>query len=226
MKTIAVIPCFNEGRTIGDIVRRCKKYVDEVIVVDDNCTDNTGEEAEINGACVNQRIGGKGPGLSNIIGYKWAVDLGAEYIVALDGDGQHDPDDIPNLLRQFPEYDAVITSRFMDGFKYTKMPFYRKLGVWVITFAFNFGSKVKVHDSQCGFRAFKSSIFKEIKLTEKGFGYSTELLVKLRHEKFKIKEIPTNVVYWENYSQNSSWNPIKHGVSVLFETIKWRILCE
>ena len=226
MKTIAVIPCYNEGKTIGDIVRRCKKYVDEVVVIADNCTDDTFNEAVKADARVSGRNFNKGPGMSNILGYEWAVALGADVIVVLDGDGQHDPDDIPNLLRQFPDYDAVITSRFMDGFKYAKMPFYRKVGVWAITAAFNFGAKVKVHDSQCGFRAFKSSIFEKITLTEKNFGYSTELLVKLRHGKFKIKEIPTNVRYWGEYTQNSSWNPIKHGISVLFETIKWRIICE
>jgi glycosyltransferase involved in cell wall biosynthesis len=225
MKVVAVIPCFNEGKTIGDIVHRCRKYVDEVVVVADNCTDNTISEAVNNGGRVLSRKGNKGPGMSNILGYKHAIKLNADIIVVLDGDGQHNPDDIPNLLRQFPAYDAVITSRFMDGFSAAKMPTYRKMGIWIITLAFNFGAKVKFHDSQCGFRAFKASVFKNINLTEKGFGYSTEFLVKLRREGFKIKEIPTNVIYWDDYNQNSSWNPVKHGVIVLIDTIKWRIKC-
>ena len=224
MKKVAVIPCYNEGKTIGEIVTKCKKYVDDVIVVDDQSIDDTAAVAQEKGAIVVRTSGEHGPGKACSFGILSALQMGADVIVTLDGDGQHDPEEIPNLLKSCRDSDAVITSRFLDNS--TKVPFYRKLGIWLITVAYNFNSKITITDSQCCFRAFHRKIFERISITEKGFGFSTELLIKLRQAGFSIREIPTHVFYFDDFSSNSSMNPIKHGFMVLMNTIKWRIRCE
>jgi glycosyltransferase involved in cell wall biosynthesis len=220
----AVIPCFNEEKTIGDIVKQCLKYVDEVVVSDDQSTDRTVTVALRNKAIVYQTDGEHGPGKAYRMGIACALRRGADIIVTLDGDGQHDPNEIPKLLKQLEKCDMVITSRFMDNL--TNMPFYRRAGVWLITVAYNFGSKIKIKDSQCGLRAAYASRFNNLHLEDNGFGYSVEMLVKARKYGYRIAEIPTIVKYHKSLKENSSLNPIKHGFQVLFDTIKWRIKCE
>ena len=224
MKIIAVIPCLNEERTIIDIVRKSSKYVDKVIVVDDQSIDKTVSISIKEGAKVFQTSGKRGAGKALWLGIRSALKDDADIIVTLDGDGQHNPDDIPRLLNFCSKYDSVIASRFLDST--TKMPLYRRLGIWLITFVYNLGSSVKVKDSQCGLRAFNSYVFKTISIEDKGFGYSTEVLVKLRQKGYSIKETPCIVYYDKVFGNNSTINPISHGISVLLDTIKWRFQCE
>jgi len=224
VKVVVSIPCYNESKTIGNIIARCKKYADEVVVVDDQSEDDTSLVALNSGAVLVITSGKHGPGKAYALGISKALELGADIIVTLDGDGQHDPEEIPNLLSGLSSNDVVITSRFLDDS--TRMPLYRRVGNWIITFVYNVGSKKIVTDSQCGFRAFRSKVFEDIKLTERGFGYSTELLIKLRCSKLIVEEIPACVKYFDDFSNNSSMNPMSHGLSVLKDTIKWRVKCE
>lgn len=223
-KIVASIPCYNEEKTIGNIVSRCRNYVDEVVVVDDQSEDDTSRVSLEAGAIVVITQGKHGPGKAYSAGISKALELGADIIVTLDGDGQHDPEEIPNLLKYLKDNDVVITSRFLDN--RTKMPLYRRLGNWIITFIYNIGTDKVVTDSQCGFRAFRRNVFNVIRITETGFGYSTELLIKLRCSKLFVREIPACVKYFDEFSSNSSMNPISHGFSVLKDTIKWRVKCE
>jgi glycosyltransferase involved in cell wall biosynthesis len=225
MHTIAVIPAYNESKTISDVVNDTLKYVNSVVVVNDQSTDNTEELAFEAGADTLDTIGKRGAGKAIRNGIDLALHQKAEAIVLIDGDGQHDPDCIPDMLRYLKSYDMVITSRFM-GDDLTVVPAYRKFGIWAITFAYNFGMKFKVRDSQCGLRAFRAEVLRDMKLQEDGFGYSTEMLVKARAKGYKIIEIPTIVKYYEDFRQNSSMNPLKHGLMVLLCTIKWRLKCE
>lgn len=220
----AMIPCYNEEKTIGEIVRSCLRYVDKVVVADDQSTDRTVMVAIDHGANVIQTTGDHGPGKAYRVGVVHALKIGADVVITLDGDGQHDPDQIPELLKQINYCDVVSTSRFLSNS--TKIPVYRRFGINVITFAFNFGHKVRLTDSQCGFKAFRKDALRYVTLTENGFGYSTEMLVKIRKAGCKIKEIPTTVRYFDDFKQNSSLHPVKHGLQVLRDTLKWRIKCE
>jgi len=226
MHTIAVIPAFNESKTIADVVSKVLNHVDSVIVVDDQSSDGTETLAFEAGADTITTIGKRGAGKAIRNGIDLALHQKAEAIVLIDGDGQHNPNDISDMLRYLKSYDVVITSRFMDKLVLTNVPAYRKFGIWMITFAYNFGAKFKVRDSQCGLRAFRANVLKDMNLQENGFGYSTEMLVKARATGFKIIEIPTVVHYHQDFKMNSSLNPVIHGLDVLFMTLKWRILCE
>jgi glycosyltransferase involved in cell wall biosynthesis len=221
---IVVVPCLNGERTIANIITRCLQYVDLVVVTDDQSLDGTADEARRAGAVVCRTSGSRGAGKATWTGIEEAIKLGADVIITVDSDGQHDPDEIPNLLKELEKQDVVITSRFLNN--KTKMPLYRKIGVWLITMAYNVNNKTSITDSQCCFRAFRSKVFNDIKIAERGFGFSTELLIKLRHKNFIIKEIPTHVTYFDEFSLNSSMNPVKQGMAVLLDTIKWRIKCE
>jgi len=227
MKTVAVIPAFNEEKTVRRVVEQVKQHVGCVVVVDDKSTDSTESEIRLAGGVYYYNFGKRGAGSSIIQGINIALSIKAvDAIVLLDADGQHDTNDIPAMLSLLKDFDMVVTSRFMDNAAFTKMPTYRKFGIWMITFAYNFGAKFKVRDSQCGLRAFRANVLRDMNLQENGFGYSTEMLVKARAKGYKIIEIPTVVHYHADFKQNSSMNPVWHGLGVLLCTIRWRIKCE
>jgi len=166
-KIIAAIPCFNEERFIGSVVVKAKKCVDTVIVIDDGSTDATGEVACEAGAVVYRHGQNKGYGAAIRSAIEKGRELGADVMVVLDGDGQHDPKDIPHLIKAIldGEADVVLGSRFQG--KYNEAPFYRHLGQRVLTTATNMTSGYRVSDSQSGFRAYSSKALDALNLYRK-----------------------------------------------------------
>jgi len=225
MKIIAVIPCYNEQDFVGDVVRTCKRHVDDVIVSDDTSTDDTIQATtNAGGYIVLAPLGTKrGTGANTRRGIKRALDNEADIIVTLDGDGQHDPNDIPALITPIVEgrADMVIGSRFLvDGYKIRR---YRKLGINAITRVLNFGASTEVVDGQSCFRAFSRKVLEQVEITENGFSFSVEVPVKARAAGFRITEVPVRCIYHDNHNSNSTMNPIRHGVPVLLNTAKWRL---
>jgi len=220
-KIIAVIPCFNEENFIGDIVTRARIYADKVIVIDDGSTDNTSEVAKAAGAEVIRHERRRGAGAATKSGFEAAKTNNADILVTLDGDGQHDPDEIPQVLAPILscKADLVIGSRFLlQNIK--KVPKYRKFGIDIITWLYNLGSKKKVSDSQSCFRAYSRKSLEAVTITENGFSFSVEVLIQARKKGFVITEVPTSCVY---HSQGSTINPLTHGLGVAWNVVKHRL---
>jgi glycosyltransferase involved in cell wall biosynthesis len=220
-KIIVAIPCLNEETFIADIVTRAKKYADKLIVVDDGSTDATSEVAKAAGAEVIRHKTNQGAGAATKTAFEAAKRSHADILVTLDGDGQHNPDEIPQLLAPIlkGEADLVIGSRFLHP-NLHQMRKYRKFGIDVITFLYNFGSKVRVSDSQCCFRAQNRKLIEAVNITEAGFSFSVQVLIQARGKGFTIKEVPVSCIY---HSQGSSLNPVIHGLGVAFNVIKHRL---
>jgi len=123
MKTVAVIPCYNEAKYIGEIVRKCKDYVDLVIVCDDHSTDLTASIAEREGAYVALNVLKQGAGSNTVVGLSTALAFNADAIVTLDGDGQHDPNEICHVLAPILKHEADIVIGIRSDLQ--KMPAYR-----------------------------------------------------------------------------------------------------
>lgn len=219
-KVVAAIPCFNTGSFIADVVSRASKYVDEVIVINDGSHDGTAREAEAVGALVINHEKNRGYGEAVKSCFKAAKANGADILVTLDGDGQHNPDEIPKVVALILNNDAdiVIGSRFMGD--QTNMPRYRRFGIKLITFLFNFGSKVKVQDAQSGFRAYSKQVLNSISATEAGMSISVETLIKARAYGLKIREVATSCQY---HPSSSSMNPVIHGLIVALSVVKLRL---
>lgn len=219
-KTIAGIPCFNTGRFIKDIVSRAGKHVSQVIIIDDGSQDNTAEAARAAGALVVSHDRNRGYGTAISSSFEAAKANMADILVTLDGDGQHNPDEIPRLLDPIlqGEADLVIGSRFLNTD--VNIPGYRQFGIRTITFLFNLGSRTKVSDAQSGFRSYHRKLFSELVLTEKGMSVSIETLEKARRKGAVIKEVPIGCRY-----APSSLNPraIKHGLGIALAVIKIRL---
>lgn len=232
-KIVAAIPCFNTERWITDIVKRTRRYVDQVIVVDDGSHDGTAEAAGAAGALVVNHGANRGYGEAIKSCFEAAKANKADVLVILDGDGQHDPDELRRLLSPIlnGEADLVIGSRFLQPTKSTQqtqqtlstqqtgMPKYRKFGIRVITFLYNFGSKAKVSDAQSGFRAYSRRVLDGISIAEKGWGASVEVIIKAREEGFTTREVPTSCSY---HSKSSTPNPVRVGLGVAFTVLKLR----
>lgn len=231
MKIIAAIPAYNEEPFIGDIVSRAKCYVNQVIVVDDGSKDDTAKIATETEGLVVRHDTNQGTGSATRTCFKAARERDADILITLDGDGQHNPDEIPILLAPIlrSEADLVIGSRFLKAIPSithhashitSHIPPYRRFGISVITFLFNLGSKVKVTDSQSCFRAHTRKLLETINITQNGFGFSVEVLLQARNQGFIIKEVPISCIY---HPHSHSLNPVIHGLSVAFTVVKLRL---
>jgi glycosyltransferase involved in cell wall biosynthesis len=221
MNVVAVIPCLNEETFISDIVTRAGKYVQTVIVVDDGSTDLTKEVAEKAGAKVIRHESSRGAGAATRSGLEAAKAQNADVVITIDGDGQHNPDEIPRLIAPVENgnADIVIGSRFLSDNGNVKK--YRKFGIDLITTLFNIGAKAGVTDSQSGFRAYSRKAVNSIIITDDGFGFSVETLIKARKLGLSMTAAPISCIY---HAEGSTLNPLIHGMTVVWSLIKYRIL--
>jgi glycosyltransferase involved in cell wall biosynthesis len=220
LKVIAAIPCYNEESYIGNIVAQSLRHVDAVIVVDDGSTDDTARNAEARGASVVRHPANQGPGAAVATGFSAALEAGADVVVTLDGDDQHNPDEIPLLSSLIikGQADIVVGSRFLGSG--CTIPLYRRFGIGVITVLYNLRASGRLRDSQSCFRAYSRRILEEIPLTERGFGFSVEILIRARRRGYRIVEVPISCVY---HSDSHSLNPVYHGLAVAFKVIRLRL---
>jgi len=213
----ACIAAYNEEHSIADVVTNSLPHVDRVVVCDDGSTDETAKVARDAGAIViTQSNQGYGAAISSLFDY--ARKENAQIMVTLDGDGQHNPNQIPLLVDAISTHsvDVAIGSRFLDGS--TKASTYRKSGIKIITSASNYGTNFKVSDSQSGFRAYSKDAIDAIHPTEQGMSVSTEILLKISNKGLSIAEVPITVSYEGDTSEQNS---VSHGVGVLMNTIKY-----
>ncbi|MHB8545708.1 MAG: glycosyltransferase family 2 protein [Nitrosotalea sp.] len=212
------IPAYNEESTIGDMVKRSLCHSDKVIVVDDGSSDNTAQVAKQSGATVISHQKNQGYGAAVITLFDRARQENADILTIIDGDGQHDPGQIPLLVNTLQEnnVDVVIGSRFLDSKSGT--PGYRKRGIKIITSAANFGTDFKVSDAQSGFRSYSKRAIESIHPTETGMSVSTEILLKISNKGLSVAEVPITVSY---NGDTSTEHPVPHGIVVLMNTLKF-----
>ena len=171
--TLAIIPCFNEEITIGSIVLKTKPHVDEVLVVDDGSSDDTVVIAKQTGATIISHKKNLGKSAAIKTGFKYSITHNYDYIVTLDGDGQHNPAEIPTVLDNVINNGTDISIGFRYGTN-TEMPTWRKIGKRLLDYATSIGNGGTVTDSQCGFRAFNKKSVKALNKKMNGKAFSVE----------------------------------------------------
>jgi glycosyltransferase involved in cell wall biosynthesis len=208
---VAAIPCFNEEKFIGSVVLRVRKFVGKVVVVDDGSTDASVEVASDAGAIIHSHDCNRGYGAAIRTALVCGRELGADVLVIIDADGQHDARDIPRLAKPVldGEADVVIGSRFMG--EASGVPLYRKLGQRILNVATNVGSGRRQSDSQSGFRAYSSRALKALNLTEDGMSVSSEMQFAIAGKGLRVTEVAVQV----SYADKSKRNPLGHGLNVL-----------
>jgi glycosyltransferase involved in cell wall biosynthesis len=217
---VAAIPAYNVERTIARLVLEAQKYVDFVLVCDDGSNDLTGEIAERMGAKVIRHGRNLGYGAAMKSLFDAARELEADVLVTFDGDGQHNPNEIPSLVEPVlnGKADVVLGSRFLKS-KKSGVPRYRSWGIRLISRLTAAASKQRLRDAQCGFRVFGRRAISELDFVENGMGVSVELVMRAKKQGLVVVEIPAEVKY-EGVEGSSTQNAFGHGASVLMSIIR------
>jgi glycosyltransferase involved in cell wall biosynthesis len=215
LSIVAGIPAYNEEKTIAEVVLKAGCHVSKVLVCDDGSKDMTRMVARKNGAHVVEHEKNMGYGATMQTLFMKAMELGADVMVVFDGDGQHDPDEIPELVKPVLEgrADIVIGSRFMKGAR-MNIPLYRRMGILVITLLTKIFSGHPMSDAQSGFRAFNRKALEELKMTEVGWGSSVEVFFRAHDVGLRIVEVPVDCDY-EDYPKASKRDPLRQGISIV-----------
>lgn len=161
MRTVAVVPAYDEAETVGPVIEGTKPHVERVVVVDDGSTDGTAAVAREHGASVIEHAVNTGVGGAVRTGYRYAIEHGFEFVVQIDADGQHDPAQIPGLLAAAEDSDMVIASRYLNE-SHREYSWLRNLGIRFFTGLVNRLGGVEITDVTSGFRVYRVSALRTI----------------------------------------------------------------
>lgn len=220
-RIVVAIPCYNEELAVAGIVLRARQHADEVLVIDDGSTDQTGAAAALAGATVLRNPGNRGKGYSIQRAFRYARDEGFDALVLLDGDGQHAPEEIPLLLAPILAPTGAVDMSL--GFRFganTEMPLWRRVGKRALDYATAVGGAGVVTDSQCGYRAFGRRAIHELadRLRDDGFGIESEQLVHARDASLTFENVPITCRY--EGLDTSSKGPVAHAMGVVASIIE------
>jgi len=188
-KIVAIIPAYNEEKTVGSVIRETKRYVDKVIVINDGSTDGTEKIARKSGADIYSHPVRMGLGPTILDGYREALRLDADIILQIDADGQYLPKEIPKLLEPIHDNqaDMVLGSRFSGTIE--DMPFVKRMGNKTFSKITGFLSGTRITDAQTGFRVMRKELVENIIPTGR-YTYTQEMIIRASKEGYRIMEVP------------------------------------
>lgn len=209
-RVAAIIPFYNECETIGIVINDTLQYVDEVFAVNDGSTDGSAEvitkSEKIELITFNKNYG-KGCALR--AGFQKVLDEDFTHVVTLDADLQHKPDEITKLISLIDEYDIVIGNR-LNNLK--SMPLSRKISNRLTSFFLTIKTGQQILDSQCGFRAYRAEVLKNIQTKENGFEAETEMILLAAKKGYKIGFADVSTIYGK---EKSKMTPVKTTIGFI-----------
>ena len=219
LKTICILPAFNEEGKIGLVIQKVQAVgaVDEIVVADDCSTDRTSEEAAALGATVIRHDKNLGVGAGIRSGIKYGIEHGYDIGVVLSGDDQHEPKELPLVLRKLGENSAnfVQGSRRLKGGDAVNPPLFREITTRLYSFVFTILTGRRITDCTNGFRAFYLSMFSDpaINLDQEWLNsYELEpymLYKAVTSRKYNVIEVPITVYYRGETKQYSKMKPFR-----------------
>jgi len=211
MKILCIIPAYNEEKNIAKTISSVKKYINDILVVNDGSKDNTQKLAQETGARVISHIINRGQGASLETGNEYARRHNYDVVVHFDADGQFLAEEIPDILKPIIEnaYPISFGSRFLN--KKSQIPWFKKHVIMRIAKAINYiFLGVKTSDPQSGFRAMSKEALEKIRIENDGMAHCSEILAKTNKYKFVFKEVPITVLYNEfGQSLGSGFRTVK-----------------
>lgn len=220
-KIAVLVPAFNEEKSIQRVVSGIKASNPgmEVVVIDDGSSDNTAELAQRSGATVLSHVVNLGYGAALQTGYKYALRKGCDCTVQIDGDGQHDPGFIAQLVNSLSNgSDVVIGSRFLGDVGDYQNPALRKIGMMFFRFLIYLFIKQKISDPTSGFQALNRNVitfFAKSKQYPADFP-DADIIILLHYAGFHISEIPVVMYRSETgKSMHSGFKPIYYIIKML-----------
>lgn len=213
-----VIPTFNEAKVIASLAAKIKSLGHDILVIDDGSNDGTGELAKDGGAIVlrNEQKMGKGASLRK--GFAFARQRPYSAIITMDGDGQHDPEDIQRFSKaaQGKEPCLVVGNRIIDA---EGMPAIRWLTNHFMSWLISSVCHQSIPDSQCGFRYLSMEVLKSINLKTEKFEIETEMLVVTAQKGFPIFSAPIKTIYAGEKSNISPFVDTLRFIKFLFKQV-------
>ena len=225
MKISVLIPCYNEIKTIGEVVERVKKNINEgenIIIVDDFSSDGSRELIEkINDNQIIKIFHDKNIGKGGALKTGLASEYLNEIVIIQDADLEYNPADYKILTKPFLETNADIVygSRFLGSQSYTRIHFFwHYLANKILTFFCNVVTNLNMSDMETGYKVFKKDAIKSINILERSFGVEPEITIKLAKKKFVFFEVPIS------YSGRSYEEGKKIGIKDAFRALYCIIL--
>src|SRR5215469_5423449 len=214
---LAIIPAYGEAKFIGDVVNRVLQHVGAVLVIDDGSPDDTASVSEAAGAVVIRHSTNRGKGAAIKSGLGHATAAGPPFFLFLDGDGQHDPDDIPAFFDAMNETgaDLIVGNRMTD---LGAMPVVRRLTNKFMSWQIGAICKVALPDSQCGFRLVRRELLPVLNAPSDRFEFETESLILAARHGFRIRCVPIRTIY---ANQKSKIRPLQDTIRYARLIIKY-----
>lgn len=199
-KTLVVTPTYNEAENIEKLIESVLSQNPniEILVVDDNSPDGTGkivEQIEINNSRVHliKRSGKMGLGTAYVAGFKYAIEKNFDYVIEMDADFSHNPEDIPRFLEKIKEYDVVVGSRYFGGVRILNWPIRRLILSYGASLYTRIITGMPIKDTTGGYKCFRRNVLEAINLDEiksNGYAFQIEMNFKAWKKGFSIYELP------------------------------------
>lgn len=221
-KTAVVVPAYNAGAHLADVLVNIQKVLpkEQIIVVDDGSVDTTKDVAHKAAVIVVEHGDNRGKGAALRSGVEKAIELGMDYAITLDADGQHDPAEIPKFIEHAGRSGAdIIVGNRMDDRK--DMPFIRVFANRATSAFVTLRTGQRVPDSQNGYRMLRTSLFKKFKLVTTRYDTESEILIKAAGVGGTIESIPVQTIYG---NESSSVNPFVDTLRffrIVFRSLFW-----
>ncbi|MFH1171024.1 MAG: glycosyltransferase family 2 protein [bacterium] len=223
MKTIVVIPAFNEESTIEKVVCDVRTVVSDVVVVDDGSSDSTATHAQRGGATVLRHFINRGQGASLKTGIVKALASDADIIVTFDADGQHEVSDIEKLIAPIAhrEVDVVLGSRFMNNTT-VNIPVLRRVVLKTAVLFSSLVSGLRLTDTHNGLRAFSRKAAETLRIRQDRMAHASEILDEISEKNLPFREVSVTVRYSE-YSKMKGQSSSAFA-KILFKYFMGRLL--
>jgi glycosyltransferase involved in cell wall biosynthesis len=210
MRYFVVIPAFNAAETIAELIRRIQGILPSagILVVDDGSSDSSGALAREAGADVLTHSNNRGKGEALKTAFAEALRLGADAVIQLDADLQHDPAYLPEFTKQFEESktDIIIGTR---DFNVGGMPWDRRLTNWLTSYAITKMGGVRVEDSQSGYRLLSRRALETVDAPTSNYDYESEYLILAGRAGLTIGSVPISTIYEGQKSSIHKWTDTK-----------------
>jgi glycosyltransferase involved in cell wall biosynthesis len=210
-----IIPAYNEASKLVGVLKASKRFVDNIVVVNDGSRDDTGEIARKEGFIVLDHVVNMGKGAALKTGCDFAVKEGAEILIVMDADGQHDPAEIPNFIKNLEGKDIVFGSRILN----TKMPLVFRYGNFFINISTKLLFGIELRDTQSGYRAFTKEAYQKIRWRSSDYSVESEMIANVGKYRLKYQEISIETIYTDRYKGTTMID----GFKIVFNMLLWRI---
>ncbi|HAF62033.1 MAG TPA: glycosyltransferase family 2 protein [Anaerolineaceae bacterium] len=206
---LVVIPAYNVERSIAQVVRGAGVYL-PVLVVDDGSTDDTAQRARAAGAKVSQHEQNRGKGVALQTGFNYAMEHNYDFVITLDADGQHDPNEIPKFIKSYTIWRADLIIGQRD---FTLMPVMRQMSNTFSRIIFSWAAGRKIPDNQSGFRLISRRLLEGLlEPGERGYEFEVEMIVSCILQGYRMRWVPIRTIY-EN--EMSHIHPLRHFIKFM-----------